>query len=389
MHLAFLIPTLHRGGAEKIAANLSIAFPRDWKIIFVLFEDKVEYTHRGDIVVLNTPLNRGFIKDALSLVKAAFRLRKLINKERIDVVMSFDEMAGIVNIFGGKRQILTIHKSLKQADKQKGFVKKLFANIIRKFYSQACKIIAVSDGIKKELIESGIPEDKVIRIYNPHDIKEIRKKSREKPEVEIKSNYIINIGRLENQKGQWHLIRAFKEVVKEFPSLKLVIVGKGPLGKYLKKLSSNLGLDKNVIIFEKRFKNIFPIIRNAEFVVLSSLFEGFPNIMIESLALGKPVVSTNCFYGPAEIMEKSYKYVGETDYGFLTPRLDGVKRSNEPLTDEERALADAIKRMIKKLKKNSIEKKLNKKCRKRADDFDYANIIPQYISLIESVFKEC
>lgn len=389
MRVAFLIPTLYKGGAERIASNLSLFFDKKWDITFILFENKLEYNYRGDVIVLNTPIGEGLIKDSINLIKAIFKLKKLVKQRNIDVVISFDEMANIVNIFGGRKQILTIHKSLKQADKQKGLIKKVLAKIIRKFYLNACKIIAVSNGIKEELIKYvGINSQKIITIYNPCNIKEIIKKSKEKPELKI-DDYILNIGRLEDQKGQWHLIRAFKEVNKEFPNLKLVIIGRGSLSKYLKKLSINLGLSDNVIILEKKFNNIFPIIRNAKFIVLSSLFEGFSNIIVEALSLGKPVVSTNCFYGPAEIMGKDYDYIGETDYGFLTPRLDNVKKEIEDLTDEEKELANAIKRMLENLKNHSIEKKLSKKCKERANDFDYTKIIPKYKLIIESVFKEC
>ncbi len=207
--------------------------------------------------------------------------------------------------------------------------------------------------------------------------------------MELPENFIISVGKLEWPKGHWHLIRAFKNIINEWPDVKLVIIGRGSLYNNLIELISQLNLDNHVLLYNTYVpsSSVYSIIKKAKFTVLSSIHEGFPNILVESLALGKPIISTNCFYGPAEIMEKDYNYIGETDYRYLTPKLDGKFRTTEALTPEEKYLSNSIDNLLNKLEDINYSETVKKKAMKRAMDFDINNIIPKYVSLIEEVQK--
>ncbi len=388
MHIGILIPTLYKGGAEKIAGELSFFLPNDWKITFILFEHKIEYPYRGDVVVLNIPIRA----DPITIIRAVIKTKNIVKNRSIDILLSFDEISAVVASLSLNKSVITIHKSLKFADMSKSHIKRFASFIGRKIYSHSPAIVGVSKGICNELINYvGINADKVYMIYNGHRIDEIRQKSklyineRGLPNWFYKGGFIINVGRLSHQKGQWHLIRAFKKVVSEVPNAKLLIVGRGELYNLLVNLINRLGLEENVFIFNGRFESIYPVLSKSLFVVLSSIFEGLPNIMIESFALGKPVVSTNCRYGPAEIMEKDYSYVGPTDYGYLTSPLDGAIKENQPLTQEESLLADAILFMLNKMRNKSFVNKIKNLTMKRSEDFDISKSVDEYIKLIKLV----
>jgi glycosyltransferase involved in cell wall biosynthesis len=165
---------------------------------------------------------------------------------------------------------------------------------------------------------------------------------------------IVNVGRLVQAKGQWHLIRAFSDVIKKIPELNLIIIGEGELESYLKELIIEMGLEKNVFLLGYQ-KNPFKFIAKSQLFAMSSLYEGFPVTLVEAAACKIPVLSTNCRSGPSEIFgcrdeEKFSTKVVRTECGILTPVFDGKKRTaGKPLTDEELIFSDEMNRMLDNL----------------------------------------
>ena len=113
---------------------------------------------------------------------------------------------------------------------------------------------------------------------------------------------VINVARLEEQKGQEYLIRSFVRIKKEIPLTKLVILGEGHLEHKLRDLAKGLGLEQDVVFLGWQ-KNPFKFLAYSKVFVLSSLWEGFPNTLLEAMALGLPVISTDCPSGPNEIIK--------------------------------------------------------------------------------------
>lgn len=175
---------------------------------------------------------------------------------------------------------------------------KLFVKLF--FYKLADGIICNSRSSSKYL-KSKIKIKNIITIYNPIKLEKYTKKRRK--------DYLLTVGRLENQKNISGIIIAFKKIEKIFPSLKLIIIGSGQEGRRLKNLSRYLNIS-NKVKFEK-FKNPSKYYKISKIFILNSFFEGLPNVLIEALNYKLPVISANCKSGPSEILANG-------KYGFLT-----------------------------------------------------------------------
>lgn len=157
--------------------------------------------------------------------------------------------------------------------------------------------IVLTEGAKKELLELGISENKIKKIYNIIPVNEILLKSEEKFEKE--EEYFVMIGRIVNDsKDYTTVIEAFaNSKIKE----KLYIVGDGPYRNKLEKKLKDLDIEFKVKFLGSK-KNPYPILKNSKGLILSSKYEGLSNVILEALTLGKPVISTDCPYGPKEIL---------------------------------------------------------------------------------------
>lgn len=196
-----------------------------------------------------------------------------------------------------------------------------------------------------------------------------------------KNTIIINSGRLTYQKGQWHLIRAFKRISIRYPNIKLAILGKGDLENELISLIHKLELDEKVILLGYQ-SNPFKYIYNSKIFVLSSLFEGFGNVILESMACGIPVISTDCKSGPQEIIfenfdiNKSVSDISYGKYGVLVPVFDGKTDFTESeLSREEVLLADSI---IKLIEDDNLINKYICNGIKRVENFTLSEIIKKW-----------
>ncbi len=389
-NLAILIPTLGKGGAERVVSNLSSFLAQKYNLFLVLNNSQViEYPYEGQLIDLNTPVKKGAFK-AINFLKRLYRLKKIKKKYQFDVSISFLESSNIVNLFTRQKDklILSIRNHLPEENKT--FYGQLHKAFLLLFYNKADVIVAVSEGIKKDLIDYfSIQANKIIVIYNPYDLEKINSLCKE-PLCDLHNNIfehdvIINVGRLSYQKGQWHLIRAFRKVKTQHPNAKLVIIGEGKLKQYLHNLIVQLGLENDVFLLGMQ-DNPFKYMYRSKLFVLSSLFEGFPNALVEAMACGTPVVAHDCRTGPREILapgtDVSYQALSieYTEYGVLLPVCDGkYYQSHEPLTMEERGMADAIINCLSSIIRSAHYKQ---KSVERAEDFRITTLVNDWLELI-------
>jgi glycosyltransferase involved in cell wall biosynthesis len=189
-------------------------------------------------------------------------------------------------------------------------------------------VVAVSQGVAKDLNKVlGLPMEKMQVIYNPAVTPELKTKSQEPLDhpwfAPGEPPVILGVGKLEAQKDFPTLIRAFSQIRKIQPA-RLVILGWGPESdkQKLETLIHELGVEADVNL-AGYVNNPFAYMARASVFALSSRWEGLPFVLVEAMAVGTPVVSTDCESGPAEIL-------GDSKYGMLVP------------VGDSQALAEAI-----------------------------------------------
>ena len=399
--VAFLIPNLAKGGAERVLSNILLRLQTFEKYL-ILYEDRIDYPYLVEKkIVLDSPPVDYILLKFFRFLERYWRVKKLKSFYKFDVVVSFLEGANVINLITRRKEkvIISVREDKSKSFGRKGFIGKVYDLLIKLLYSRADAIVAVSQGVKASLVKIyGLPSDKIKVIYNPVDIAGINRLRSEPVEFDF-GRYLISVGRLSLQKAQWHLLRIFKKIKEAFPGIKLLILGEGELKDLLIRLSENLGfrtfcwggskLSENYDVYFMGFKaNPFKYISKAELFLFPSLWEGFPNALIEALACGVPVISSDCRSGPREILAPDTDFEYETKnpefarYGVLMPVLDGKIRGAEaPLTDEEKVWADTV---INLLKKKDLRKHYAEAAEKRAKDFSVRKIMKEWEEILVS-----
>ncbi len=396
-NVILLIPNLDAGGAERVVSNLSQRFPEDIRVHIVLHDArKITYEYKGELIDLGVDFRRD-IHLIGGILLASLRLKKIKELREIHTTVSFLSQSHHINvlsqILGGREEKIILSVRNNQSRKFRGSLYGIFAKaFIKLFYGKAHTIVTLSEGVKRDLVDNfGIDESMIKTIYNPCDTERIRFLSKEGLTKEDHRSIfgdgpiLVNVGSLNEQKGQWHLLRAFAKVREEVPGVKLAIFGEGRYEGYLKKLRNDLGLN-DCVFFMGYQKNPFKFLSRSDVFVLSSLFEGFGNVITEAMACGLPIISADCESGPREILapgtdlEKNIKEIEYADFGILTPVCDGERYgSKEPLTHEERELAKA---MIHVLRDGQMKERYRKLAMTRVQDFDLENIVGQWVDIL-------
>ena len=294
----------------------------------------------------------------LFYVKAPYLINKLIKKYNITYSIAFGDMANLFSSlsFSKEYKIGSVH-ALKSVElKHDSLFNKLTKLGYKTSYKFLNKLVCISKAIKEDLIENcDYKFSNLEVIYNPHDIAHITQLSKEhidcNEELDIFSKpTILFLGRLSIQKAPWHLIKAFSIVNTKNKGVNLVIIGDGDINviNYINKLIKILDIENQVFLLGRK-NNPYKYIKAAKVLALTSYYEGTPNVIVESIAVGTPIVSTYCTKGITELMSL-YDHNGEvdnivTESGIVTPNIfEGNLEipSNFDITTKDNNIAEAI-----------------------------------------------
>lgn len=378
--VAFMLPALRGGGVEKIIITLAKGLSkRGVKVEFVLAHAKGEFldfvSPEFHIYFLDAPQRFGLLRCYPSIVHYLLKARPDAIFPLWDGLEIIPLVAlGLAKALSLSRLktclIYSIHNDPQYLRKLPGVLKRTVsicsAYIVPRF---ARKVVAVSKGVAEAFAkEFGLPLGKTHVIYNgvvTPELYELAEEPVTHPFLQTSSiPVILAVGRLTEQKDFPTLLRAFALVRKEMDA-RLLILGEGEKRKELEALARELGIAEDLDM-PGFVKNPYKYMRRSAVFVLSSQWEGLPTVLVEAMACGCPVVSTNCPSGPAEILENG-------KYGLLVPPRDHEK------------LAQAI---LQVLKDERLAHELREKGRKRALDFNVENAVEKYLDLINAcVYK--
>ena len=289
--IAIVIADLELGGGQRVAINLANALAVENEVTLVTYKDaETHYKVPGDLVYLDCEEKSNLLGKVYNVFKRAYKLKKLIKKERFDHVYGFMETANFPTAMVFPDAALSVHCN----PREYSFFESL---LVKLTYSRVKNIIAVSEDVAS-ILRSDYGLKNVSRIYNPVDVDDIIAQV-EKPHEHAKP-YVVALGRFHEVKRYDLLIDAYSQG-KMKDDCDLLIVGDGDLRPELEAQVAQLKLEDKVH-FEGIQNNPFPYLAGAKFITLSSRTEAFPMVLIEALALKCPIVATDCPTGPREIV---------------------------------------------------------------------------------------
>jgi len=362
--------SLQRGGAERIISLLLKEFAEDenFSIHLVMMEGRIEYPIPSSVkITILSKSKKSAIRKLLELPFVSWQLKNYIKENSIDTVMSFLYRPNYINIlskiFTSKHKSIINVRSTTSRYLKEGLLGKINLFLIKTLFNRADMIVSNSNGVDEDLkaLMQITTDTKVI--YNPVDIQFIDSKKGVCEDIEFDfkedKKYIISVGRLIPLKRNSDLLEAFYELQKDDDSLELIFLGEGILKADLIKKCENIGIE-NRVHFLGNVKNPFYYLNKSDLFVMNSQTEGFPNTLVEAMACGLLVISSDCKSGPREILL-------DEKYGLLY-QVGNIK--------------ELIQKMRYYLYEDINRKKIKLNTRKRVEYFKINKIIEEYKEIV-------
>ena len=248
------------------------------------------------------------------------------NQNFANIIASFSipNNSKVKTIFIDRNHIdeLSFYKNLQ--DKIK---KKIIKFLVKFRYSKADHVVGICKRLSEDL--SRHINKKVTTIYSPSFDRNIISKSNKKIKLSKKFKYILNVSRFSKRKDHATTLRAFKIVKSKLKNIKLILIGYGTELATVKSLAKELKINRDIIIINKTY-NPYPYMKKSDLLILTSIYEGFPNVLVESLTIGTPVISTNANAGASEIVlnGKGGELINIGDYKNLAKKI--INHFNSP-----------------------------------------------------------
>lgn len=360
--IAVFTNTLHTGGVERVAVDLCQGFvDHNYSVDLVLADAS------GDLLT-ELPDEVNIIDlGADRVLQSILPLRRYISSREPKILYSMMTGPNLISIAAGQSvqsQTKIIISEHNMMFKTNNSVKdQMIAFATWSCYPLANHVVAVSEGVSESVYNrTRLSKDKISTIYNPVQVELIKKKGAEPINHNWFNNDDIDVvlsgGRHESQKGFDTLLESFRILSED--NHRLVIFGTGSETKKLELFAEELGISDRVL-FTGFVENPYQYMSAADVFVLSSRYEGFGLVLVEAMACGCPVVSTNCNSGPSEILKNG-------KYGLLVP------------VGDTKSLAQAIEYALK----NPLDSDI---LIQRAFDFSEKNIIDNYNMLFNRILE--
>lgn len=355
-HIAMYLPSLGGGGAERVMVMLANGFAaRGHRVDLVLPNAQGPYRDKVSDGVKIVDLQKKRVFASISALAAYLR------RERPNAVISAMAHANIASLIALQisrsraTSIVAEHTSSAFSG-----AKSYMIHLMRKFlYKRANKIVCVSKGIQEQIAPLvGAKPEQICTIYNPLDVEYIRRRSQEPVGSELigeqNASLIVAAGRLTKAKDYPTLLKAFA-IARSRKEMRLLILGDGEERERLERMAQELGIGQDVI-FAGFQENPFAWMARCDLYVMSSAWEGLPGALLEAMACGTKIISTDCRTGPNEILEGG-------KWGRLVPVGDApeLARAMIETLDDDTPPPDV---------------------RSRAEDFRLEKAIYKYIELI-------
>jgi len=306
--IAFFVPSLRGGGAERVMLTLAEGLAaRGYAVDLVLVKAE------GALMAHVPPTVRIVDLDAPRIIMSLPALVRYLRRVRPVAMLSALDSANCVAIWArslsriSTRLVISVHNTLTAATESATTKRaRLLPTLMRRAYRKADAVVAVSSGVADDLSEViGMRRERITVAYNPVVTPQMLKRSQERPDhhwfAEGEPPVILGVGRLTKQKDFPTLLKAFA-LLRERQPARLIILGEGEERNALEELIRQLGIENDTAL-PGYVSNPYAYMRAAKLFVLSSRWEGLPTVLIEAMACGASVISTDCPSGPTEILE--------------------------------------------------------------------------------------
>lgn len=336
---------LHQGGFERICILTAQKLKEKHNVTIAVFslEDLAFDIEGLDVVNLDIPSKPGMLSKVLNIKKRVRKLNELQRKRNIDVSYSFGITANIANSMtkNARKKIVACH-SFEEINNVR----------YMKLIGKRSDVLMCCSKAMASKVEKQYGFSHIQAVWNPCDLERIISLSMERTDdfsffEREGRKLLVTMGREDDVKGYWHLMKIFAKVARECENTDLAVIGDGTFNEY-KKMAEEMGISDRVI-FTGNKRNPFPYLKAGKIFLLTSISEGLPNALVEAMTLSLPVVSVNCKTGPAEILHgdfeeaESAKDVFYAEYGILTPPLLKEKDISVTLTAKFQEVSSSIK----------------------------------------------